>query len=212
MSIAKSLRDFFDTLFPNHLVLQMRADLELAAKMLDQERIVSRDELKRADRVASEILERTTAAHAELFMQIRTELEHANEFNAGQIEALNGELALQRQRFELDISEARGERDYFRNRCERLELRILPDPLTRKVRTGEPKEVITGRPNWAKVQADHVRKQREEARQAAEREAQRGARIDAPKPNAKEDRGAEQTEAEGPVEEGPAEEGGDQSA
>ena len=51
------------------------------------------------------------------------------------------------------LTEAQKERDYFRNRAERLELRLLPEAQQKPERKGKP--VMVGRPSWEAVQREH---------------------------------------------------------
>lgn len=67
------------------------------------------------------------------------------------------------------IEDLKRERDYFRGRAERLELRLLPDPVARdkKINAGEP-VTIGGHKSWRQVQAEHT----EALKKAAEEKAQ----------------------------------------
>jgi len=54
-----------------------------------------------------------------------------------------------------ELAEARKERDYFRGRCERLELMLVPSPAPRIVRpTGT--QVPIGRKTWVQVQVENA--------------------------------------------------------
>jgi len=73
---------------------------------------------------------------------------------------------------EAQTAEAQKERDYFRGRAERLELRLLPDPVPRNVPRGTQEPV--GRKNWKQVQQDHAEKLAKEAEQAKAAKEQHG--------------------------------------
>lgn len=66
------------------------------------------------------------------------------------------------------------ERDYFRSRSERLELRLIPEPSVRPVRPPMNSAPI-GRKNWAQVQAEHAEKIKKELAEEAQKEAVKGA-------------------------------------
>ena len=72
------------------------------------------------------------------------------------------------------------ERDYFRGRAERLELRLFPDPASKPKRE-PPKEVPGRAQRWVEVQQEHARQNRAaEEREAKERQ-DKHQRIDQPK-------------------------------
>lgn len=98
MTLASRVRNFFDTLFPSHIVLQLRADLE----------------------------------------------------------------------------DARRERDYFRDKADRLELRLIPPPVVRGIRSPEDMKPV-GRKNWKQVQADHAKELRKQEEAEAQAKAVQGA-------------------------------------
>ena len=54
-----------------------------------------------------------------------------------------------------ELAEARKERDYFRGRCERLELMLVPNPAPRIVRQPAGTQPV-GRKTWAQVQAENA--------------------------------------------------------
>lgn len=66
------------------------------------------------------------------------------------------------------------ERDYFRSRSERLELRLIPEPAVRPVRS-TTNATSVGRKTWAQVQADHAEKIKKELAEEAQKEAAKGA-------------------------------------
>lgn len=57
--------------------------------------------------------------------------------------------------------------DYFRDKADRLELRLIPPPVVRGPRSPEDMKPV-GRKNWKQVQAEHA----EELKRQAEAEAQ----------------------------------------
>ena len=66
------------------------------------------------------------------------------------------------------------ERDYFRTRSERLELRLIPEPAMRPIRPPANSTPI-GRKTWAQVQAEHAERIKKELAEEAQKEAVKGA-------------------------------------
>lgn len=159
--IAQTIRNFFDSLFPHRVVLLLRRELEQ----------------ERRDRATNEARSRET-------------LLQVSEMYKERVELLKSSFAEQDKRsgmayqvLEAQLAERTKERDYFRGRAERLELRILPDPIVRekKVNTGQAPG-IAPRKRWAEVQAEASEKLRQELAAEKEKENQKASRIDAPKP------------------------------
>jgi hypothetical protein len=71
------------------------------------------------------------------------------------------------------LAKTERERDYFRTRAERLELRLIPEPIQRPVRPSNA--VPVGRKTWAQVQAEHAEKIKQEVAEEAQKEAVKGA-------------------------------------
>lgn len=87
-----------------------------------------------------------------------------------------------RERHDADIQRLERERDYFRGRAERLELRLLPDPVARdkKINTGEPIR-MGGRKTWAQVQRENAENIRRANEEAEHKKRETSERADAPK-------------------------------
>jgi hypothetical protein len=60
------------------------------------------------------------------------------------------------------LAKSEKERDYFRERAERLELMLLPERTARPVRVPGNRAPI-GQRTWAQVQAEHAEKLKKEA-------------------------------------------------
>lgn len=72
------------------------------------------------------------------------------------------------------LAETKKERDYFRTRAERLELRLIPETVQRPVRPPTNSTPV-GRKTWAQVQADHAERIKKELAEEAQKEAVKGA-------------------------------------
>lgn len=78
------------------------------------------------------------------------------------------ELVLKEQ-----LAKAEKERDYFRTRAERLELRLIPEPVQHPIRPPSNTTAVP-RKTWAQVQAEHAEKIKQELAEEAQKKA-RGA-------------------------------------
>lgn len=64
--------------------------------------------------------------------------------------------------------------DYFRDKADRLELRLIPPPVVRGIRSLQDMKPV-GRKSWNQVQAEHAEKIRQQEEAEAEAKAARGA-------------------------------------
>ena len=64
--------------------------------------------------------------------------------------------------------------DYFRDKADRLELRLIPPPVVRGIRSPQDMKPV-GRKNWKQVQADHAEELRKQAEAEEQAKAARGA-------------------------------------
>ncbi len=64
--------------------------------------------------------------------------------------------------------------DYFRDRADRLELRLIPPPVVRGVRSPADMKPVA-RKTWAQVQAEHADKLKQQADDEAAAKAAQGA-------------------------------------
>jgi hypothetical protein len=149
MSFATSIREFIDTLFPHRTVLLLRREIEDNARQSQ---------------------ERESILVAAYNHEIEAAKE-AREAASAEIERLFADHAKQ-------IEEVRRERDYFRGRAERLELRLIPVVPEKRERTAGKIEQVLEKPagtRWQKVQQEHA------AKLQREREAEKAKPIDAPR-------------------------------
>lgn len=73
-----------------------------------------------------------------------------------------------------DLADAKRERDYFRQRAERLELRLIPETVVRPVRPPANASPV-GRKTWLQVQAENQEKIKREISEEAQKDAVKGA-------------------------------------
>jgi hypothetical protein len=166
LTIANTLRNFLDALFPHRAVLNMSRQLER-----------EREDRKADDARSKETLLAFSAMYRDRVADLKDQIDSNGEANGSIIKSL-----------ELEVEAARKERDYFKGRAERLELRILPDPVHRILKTrGVGETMQAARPrSWEQVQADNARKIRDELAEEAREKQEKESRPDAPKPHTSE--------------------------
>lgn len=72
------------------------------------------------------------------------------------------------------LAKSEGMTDYFRDKADRLELRLIPPPVVRGARAPQDMKPV-GRKTWAQVQREHAEELKKQEQAEAEAKAAQGA-------------------------------------